>query len=108
MRRQFIELQSFQKAWGEIGLNDDDLFELEMKLLRNPSTGVVIKGSGGARKVRFEAQGKGQRGGARVIYVDVVVGETIYLLYAYPKSVKDDLTQQEINNIHKAIVILKS
>ena len=108
MRRQFIELQSFQKAWEEIGLNDDDLFELETKLLKNPSAGVVIKGSGGARKVRFEAQGKGQRGGARAIYVDVVVGETIYLLYAYPKSVKDDLTQQEINNIHKAIIILKS
>jgi hypothetical protein len=82
MTRKFVELQSFQKAWDNIGLTDDDLFELETKLLINPRAGVVIKGSGGARKVRFETQGKGQRGGVRVIYVDVVIGETIFLLYA--------------------------
>jgi len=108
MIRKFVELQSFRKAWGDIGLTDDDLFELETKLLVNPRLGVVIKGSGGARKVRFEAQGKGQRGGARVIYVDIVVGETVFLLYAYPKSVKDNLSQQEIGNIRKAITILKT
>ena len=108
MIRQFVELQSFQKAWKDIGLTDDDLFDLESKLLMNPQAGMVIKGSGGARKVRFEAQGKGQRGGVRVIYVDVVVDDTIFLLYAYPKSVKDDLSQQEISNIHKAVAILKS
>jgi len=108
MTRRFVELCSFQKAWDDIGLTDDDLFELETKLLINPRAGVIIKGSGGARKIRFEAQGKGQRGGARVIYVDVVIGETVYLLYAYPKSAKDDLSQQEIGNIRKAIIILKS
>ena len=108
MTRKFVELQSFQKAWDDIGLTDDDLFELETKLLINPRAGVVIKGSGGARKIRFEAQGKGQRGGARVIYVDVVIGETVCLLYAYPKSTKDDLSQPEISNIRKAIIILKS
>ena len=73
-----------------------------------PTLGVVIKGSGGARKVRFEAKGKGQRGGARVIYIDIVIGEIIFLLYAYPKSVKEDLSQKEISNIRKAITILKS
>jgi len=108
MTRKFVELQSFKKAWDDIGLNDDDLIELETKLLITPRTGVVIKGSGGARKVRFEAQGKGQRGGARVIYVDVIISETVYLPYAYPKSVKDDLSQQEISSIRKAIAILKS
>ena len=108
MTRKFVELQGFRKAWSVIGLSDADLYELEMKLLTNPRAGKVIKGSGGARKVRFEAQGKGQRGGARVIYVDIVVSETIFLLYAYPKSVKDDLSQQEINEIRKAIAVLKA
>jgi hypothetical protein len=108
MTRKFVELQSFRKVWDDLGLTDDDLFELETKLLVNPRTGVVIKGSGGARKIRFEAQEKGQRGGVRVIYVDVVISETVYLLYAYPKSVKDDLSQKEISNIRKAITILKS
>jgi len=108
MIRRFVELSAFQKAWRDIGLTDDDLFEFEMMLLINPRAGIVIKGSGGARKIRFEAKGKGKSGGARVIYVDVVVDKTIFLLYAYPKSVKDDLTPEEISNIRNTIAILKS
>jgi len=108
MTRTFVELPSFQKAWEDIGLNDDDLLELENKLLLNPNAGRVIKGSGGARKVRFEIPGKGKRGGARVIYVNIIIAETTFLLFAYPKSEKDDLTSEEIKNIHKMILELKS
>ena len=108
MTRIFVELPAFQKAWKDMGLTDDDLFELEAKLLINPNAGRIIKGSGGARKVRFEAQGKGKSGGARVIYVNIVIDDTTFFLYAYPKSVKDDLTEQEVKNIKKAIAILKS
>jgi len=108
MTRKFVELHTFQEAWKDMGLTDDNLLELETRLLKNPQAGKVIKGTGGARKVRYEAQGKGKRGGVRVIYVDVVIGETIYFIFAYPKSVKDDLTHQETENIRKAIVVLKS
>ena len=108
MTRKFVELPAFQKAWKDMGLSDDELFALDTMLLKNPFAGAVIKGSGGARKVRLEMPGKGKRGGARVIYVDVLVDETIYYLYAYPKSVKDDLSQQEINNIRKAVAMLKT
>ena len=80
MIRQFVELPVFQKAWMRMGLTDDDLLALERRLLAKPKAGVVMQGSGGAKKVRFEAQGKGKQGGARIIYVDIVVSETIYLL----------------------------
>lgn len=108
MTRKFVELPAFQKAWKDIGLTDDDLAQFEAMLLKNPQAGAVIQGSGGARKVRFEAHGKGKSGGGRAIYVDIAVDEAIFLLYAYPKSVKDNLTPQEISNIRKAIAILKS
>jgi len=108
MTKMFIELPAFQKAWQDMGLSDDDLFELETKLLLNPLAGKVIKGTGGARKIRFATQEKGKRGGARVIYVNVIVDEAIYLLYSYPKSIKDDLTPQERINIRKLIMVLKS
>jgi len=108
MSMKFVELPAFQKAWNDMGLTDDDLFELEIKLLVNPNLGKVIKGSDGARKIRFMAQGKGKSGGARVIYVNVVVDETIFFIYAYPKSVKDDLTEYEVNNIRKVVALLKS
>jgi len=108
MTRKFVELPAFQKAWKDLGLTDDDLFELETKLLIIPNAGRVIKGSGGARKVRFEARGKGKSGGVRIIYVNIVVDDTTFFLYAYPKSVKDDLTEQEVKNIKRAITVLKS
>lgn len=38
-------------------------------LAANPRTGDVIPGTGGIRKLRWRAKGKGRRGGARVIYL---------------------------------------
>lgn len=107
MTRTFIRLSSFIKAWDAIGLSEDDYQELETMLLKNPQLGPVIEGSGGVRKVRFAVPGKGKRGGARVIYIDVVVEEAIYFLYAYPKSVKDDLTKDEVKALRKIAEKLK-
>jgi len=37
---------------------------------RHPDAGDIVPGSGGVRKVRWAAKGKGKRGGVRVIYVN--------------------------------------
>ena len=107
MKRTFIRLESFLKAWEDIGLTEGDYQNLEDMLLENPQLGPVIEGSGGVRKVRFAVPGTGKRGGARVIYVDVVVEKAVYFLYAYPKSVKDDLTKDEIKAFRKITDLLK-
>jgi mRNA-degrading endonuclease RelE of RelBE toxin-antitoxin system len=49
-------------------LNDDEYRELQKALMDNPETGKVIPGSGGVRKLRWRAPGRGKRGGYRVIY----------------------------------------
>ena len=41
-------------------------------------------------------QGRGKRGGARVIYYRHVPGERIYLIYAYAKNEQADLTRDQI------------
>ena len=56
----------------------------------NPDAGDLIKGSGGCRKVRWAASGRGKSGGARVIYFNVL-DETIWLLIAYTKGKFDNL-----------------
>jgi len=56
----------------------------------NPEAGDLIKGSGGCRKVRWAATGRGKSGGARVIYF-IVRDETIWLLIAYTKGKFDNL-----------------
>jgi hypothetical protein len=64
-------------------------------LSNHPAAGDVIPDAAGARKLRWAAKGKGKRGGARVIYVYVVVASSIYLLRCYAKNVKTDLTATE-------------
>lgn len=93
----------FDKQWEAMGLNDDDLKELQEQLLKNPQLGSVVKGTGGLRKVRFALPRQGKSGSARVVYVDFVVAETLYLIYAYPKNEKDNLTKEECNSIKKLI-----
>ena len=46
----------------------DDLAVVVSFLAANPQSGDIIPGTGGVRKVRVPVQGRGKRGGARVIY----------------------------------------
>lgn len=60
-------------------------------LIQNPSKGDVISGTGGVRKLRFAAEGKGKRGGAHVIYLYHVIGATVYLMTCYAKNEQSDI-----------------
>ena len=86
-----------------MGLTDDDLQKLQEQLLKNPQLGAVIQGTGGLRKMRFALPGRGKRGSCRVLYIDFVVAESIYFIFAYPKNEMDNLSKQERNNIKKLI-----
>lgn len=103
MNRLFVMTAQFDKQWKSMGLTDDDLRRLQEEILANPKVGEVIQGTGRLRKMRFAFEGRGKSGSARVTYVDFVLFETIYLIYAYPKNEKDNLTKEERNNIKKMI-----
>lgn len=61
----------------------------------NPTAGVIVRGTGGVRKLRWRAEGRGKRGGIRVIYFFHNEWIPIFLLTAYVKSSKSDLTRAE-------------
>ena len=84
-------------------LSDEDKRNLENEILNNPKIGYVIRGTGGLRKMRFAIEDKGKRGGARVLYVDFVVHERVYLIYAYPKGQKEDISNDEREVFRKII-----
>lgn len=86
-----------------MGLDDNDLQALQTELLKDPQIGSVIQGTGKLRKMRFAFPNRGKSGSSRVLYVDFVLAETIYLIFAYPKNEKDNLTDEERNNIKKMI-----
>ena len=83
--------------------HDEDERALQIELLKDPQIGSVIKGTGKLRKMRFAFPNRGKSGSSRVLYVDFVLAETIYLIFAYPKNEKDNLTDEERNNIKKMI-----
>ncbi len=106
-QRSFIEIPLFSKRWREIGLDDDDLLELQIMLLKDPQSGPVIEGTGGVRKVRFPLQNKGKSGSIRVCYTDFRELELIYLLPAFQKSEKENLTAEEKAILKKLVKELK-
>ena len=90
-----------------MGLNDDDLRRLQEELLSDPKVGEVMRGTGGVRKMRFAFQKRDKSGSVRVIYVDFEVYEKIFLITAYTKNEKDNLTDSERNEVKQLIGILE-
>jgi hypothetical protein len=64
-------------------------------IARNPTAGVIIPETGGVRKVRWRASGRGKRGGVRVIYYYHDNQIPLFLLTAYAKAQKEDLSAKE-------------
>ena len=108
MTRSFIELPLFRSKWTSLGLTDADLRRLQLSLLADPKVCAVMQGTGGVRKMRFAFEHQGKSGGIRVIYVDFEIYEKIYLLTAYTKNEKDNLSKEERNEIRKLITVLEN
>jgi hypothetical protein len=77
-----LQLPKF-KAEASALIGADGIEAVAVYLSDHPNIGAVIPGTGGVRKLRWAAKGKGRRGGARIIYVYVVVEASIYLLRCY-------------------------
>ena len=107
MTREFVMMPEFDKQWQNLDLTDDELRQFQEILLQNPKAGKVIRGTKGLRKIRIAFEGEGKSGSGRVAYVDFTVQEVIYLITAYPKKEKDNLTKAERNAIAKMIVRLE-
>jgi len=105
---EIIHTRLFAKSLKKLGASKADLTKLEAEIAANPEAGDVIPGLNGVRKIRFAMGGKGKRGGGRAIYLAVVSAETAYLLLAYAKSQKEDLTEDDKKVLRELATILKT
>lgn len=76
---------------------------MQEALLLRPETGDLIPQSGGLRKIRWRISGKGKRGGLRVIYYWDAPDDTFFMLAAYKKSKKEDLTKDQIKILRNLV-----
>ena len=88
--------------------SEDEKRELIDFLAENPLAGDEIPGTGGVRKLRFGALGRGKRGGARVIYYYLDEAMPIYALLAYAKTAKTDMTPDERRTVSKLVAAFKA
>lgn len=87
---------------------EDEKRELIDFLAENPLAGDEIPGTGGVRKVRFAASGRGKRGGARIIYYYLDDTMPLYALLAYAKNDQGDMTPDEKRAVSTLAAALKA
>jgi len=98
----FIETRLFTKLVIEY-LTDEEYGALQESLMRNPDVGPVIPGSSGIRKIRWAAQGRGKRGGYRIIYYVRRTHGVIWMLTMYPKNVAENIPTRVLKQIRKEV-----
>jgi mRNA-degrading endonuclease RelE of RelBE toxin-antitoxin system len=90
----FIESLAFTEDVANL-LSDESYGDFQEYLAENPTSGDVIQGTNGLRKVRWTSQGRGKSGGVRVIYYHLCAAYQIRLILIYRKGIKDDLSSAE-------------
>jgi mRNA-degrading endonuclease RelE of RelBE toxin-antitoxin system len=98
----FIETHLFTRLVLEY-LSDEQYAELQMALVANPELGPVIARTGGVRKLRWAAPGRGKRGGYRVIYYVRRPKGVIWMLTMYPKNMADSIPAHVLKEIREEL-----
>jgi hypothetical protein len=98
----FVETRLFTRLVSEY-LSDDEYRELQKALIANPEAGHVVPGSGGVRKLRWRAAGRGKRGGYRVLYFAKVAQGVVWMLTMYPKNVVENIPAHVLRQIRKEV-----
>jgi len=99
---EFVEVSGFS-AIRDKYFSDVEFHLLQLYLMANPSAGSVIRGSGGVRKLRWGAEGRGKRGGLRVIYYWIASDHQIFFITVYRNTELSDLSRTAIKQIRTLI-----
>ena len=97
-----VETAVFTKQVRKL-LSDEEYQRMQFELINRPNAGAIIRGSGGLRKIRWSAKGRGKRGGSRIIYYWAVSEEQILMLLIYPKNVQDDLSSEQLTTLRNIV-----
>ena len=100
-----VELSEFIRRSKKL-LSEDESRNLINYLATNPTSGVIMQGTGGIRKIRWKRAGSGKSSGVRVIYYFYNEKNPLFLLTVFGKSEKVNLSRAERNELAKLVRIL--
>jgi hypothetical protein len=103
--RTVVETPAYLSDAGRL-LSRDERSAIVDMVSADPLCGVVVPGSGGVRKVRVGIEGRGKRGGARVIYLFGGEDVPVFLLALFAKNERADLTSAERNALGKSVAAM--
>ena len=86
----FVELHPFATVRDKY-MDDEEFAAFQLYLANHTDAGDVIPRSGGCRKLRWAIEGRGKRGGVRIIYFLRLNSGQIVLVTIYAKNVQDNV-----------------
>ncbi len=98
--------KTYERAIRKL-MSEADRHAIEAAIVADPTAAPVIRGTGGIRKLRWAGSGRGKRGGVRTIYFHQSEPETIYLLTAYAKADRDDLSPADKKVLSRLVAAIK-
>jgi len=102
-----VEMPDFIAAARKL-MRDDERMSLLDYLARNPLDGALIPGSGGMRKVRWALEGRGKRGGARIIYYFHGVQVPLFVLDVYAKNERAEVSAKDVKRLKQVVKLIVS
>ena len=101
-----IETPAFLASAADEGIGEEDRLAIVSAMAADPKAGVVMAGTGGARKVRFAGRGKGKSGGYRVVTFFGGDDIPVFLLDVYGKDSQANLSKAERNELREILTAL--
>ena len=100
-----VELPEFQRRSDKLLSNSERLSVINY-LAAHPLAGDLMQGTGGIRKLRWAAKGKGKSGGVRIIYYFHNTSIPLFLLTLFGKGEKSNLSKAESNELAKYVTLI--
>ncbi len=97
------ETHAFRRAASNAGMAEEEVVRLKNFLAENPDAGDLIKGTGGARKLRFAKPGRGKSGSYRVVTYYTADDIPVFLMDVYAKGEKINLSARERAELKKEL-----
>ncbi|MCY4140808.1 MAG: type II toxin-antitoxin system RelE/ParE family toxin [Rhodobacteraceae bacterium] len=103
---QVFSTRSYERAVRKL-FGEEARKKMEDAIVAAPDAAPVIRGTGGIRKLRWAGSGRGKRGGIRTVYFYHAGPEAVYLLTAYAKANREDLTPADTRALSRLVAEIK-